>query len=65
LGTEVRQRDPYARIRQQWIAEYPSPTPNVQLCSIAAPTLRHDASRRNGWPLRAAVLAGYVVTFEQ
>lgn len=71
---ELRLRDPYARIRRQWIAEYPSPTPDVVQCSDAAPASRDEASRRAGWPLRygalhefrvRAVLAEYVVTFER
>jgi hypothetical protein len=71
---ELRRRDPYVRIIPHWIAEYPSPTPNVVLCGVAALTWRYDASRNGGVPLRystlhefsvRAVLDGYVVTFEQ
>lgn len=71
---ELRRRDPYVRIVPQWIAEYPSPTPNVVLCGVTALTWRYDASRSGGVPLRysalhafsvRAVSDGYVVTFEQ
>lgn len=72
MARELRRRDPYVRVRPQWIVEYPSVTPDVVLCSVAAPTLRYDASRSAGVPLRytvlhgfrvRAVLDGYVVTF--
>lgn len=70
---ELRRRDPYVRIRPRLIAEFPSFAPNVVLCRVAAETLRYDASRSDGVPLRyttlqefrvRAVLNGYVVTVE-
>lgn len=70
---ELRRRDPYVRIIPKWIAEYPSATPNVVLCGVAALTWRYDASRSGMVPLRYStlhafsvrvVMDGYVVTFE-
>lgn len=74
MTRELRRRDPYVRIRPQWIMEYPSTRPDVVLCGVTAQTWRYDASRsatvplsyivRHGFRVRA-VLDGYVVTFVQ
>ncbi len=74
MTRELRRRDPYVRVERRLIAEYPSVTPDVVLCGVLAQTLRYDASRSDGVPLRysalhefrvRAVLDGYVVEFER
>jgi hypothetical protein len=74
MTRELRRRDPYVRVDRRLIAEYPSAAPDVVLCGVLAQTLRYDASRNDGLPVRysalhefrvRAVLDGYVVNFER
>jgi hypothetical protein len=74
MTRELRRRDPYVRIERRLIAEYPGVAPNIVICGVLAQTLRYDASRNNGLPVRysalyefrvRAVLDGYVVQFER
>jgi hypothetical protein len=74
MTRELRRRDPYMRIEPRLVAEYPSVVPNIVLCAVLGQTLRYDAARNDGVPVRysalheftvRAVLDGYVVRFDR